>query len=827
MLLTGAPSAFAMGGCPNEGLRGENRSLALPDCRAYELVTPPFKAGELPFSFAFNDSRMLYSSLGGFDEPGDNTTSAGSAYLAGRGTGGWSTGPIELSSTEFLNQYNTAESNPIRDVSRDLGGVVFARAPSSSNVIDQRLYISHPGQAGGGLTQIGPMVPPAAVAVWGRGTAENRESPEVEYAAGSPDLSHVLFTSFRFTISKPGANYFLWPGNTTVAHASLYEYVGGGHSGAGSDVPALVGVSDGRTVVDGNTIPAGQVISQCGSVLGGANLEDRSFETYNAISERSTVAEEDEGIPVASEEGARVLFTAPKAGCVGRNAAGEEVTGEGPFVDQLFARVNGTHTVSISEPTKAACSECDTAEAEEPTLPGNVEAANLLQADFQGASSDGSRVYFLSRQQLLPGSVKEATNLYEYDFRATPGKQVKLIATNMAEREEGGVPNAGVLRIAADGSRVYFVSTAPPLASNLDTSGASALPGADNLYVYDTASGRYTFIAALSASDSADWKPRDAQRQAAATPDGGFLLFASTNHLTPDAAGSFVQLYRYDARAGEANAIAEEEGHPATGTPLARVTIGEEGYNNNGNMAALEAPQLVAPLYATYDLAYPQGLSITNDGSKVFFTDSLGLTPLALNNRCLETLPEESEGHCYPGVHFNLGVARNVYEYESGHVYLISDGADRHIGQDGSSTIGLEGTTPSGSTVIFGTADQLIPADTDTGRDFYSATVDGGFPTPTAPSECQGESCQGPLPPAPVSATPASTNIFGQGNLGAPALAPPPPPVKPPATLAQRLASALKACHAIRSRAKRVKCETLAHRKYKPTAHKATRHTHR
>src|SRR5580704_15981956 len=198
LLVCGCVPAWASGGCPNEQLRQENGSGELPDCRAYELVTPPFKAGELPFVFAFDESgpshepSLYFSSLGGFGGAGDNTTPGGSVYLANRESGGWSSEPAEVAASEFFGQYSVGEA--IWDTSRDLSTVVYVRAPSSSKVVDQRLYLEHPGV---GVQEVGPMIPSAAVAAWSKTNAENAERPEVEYAGGSPDLSHILFNDER------------------------------------------------------------------------------------------------------------------------------------------------------------------------------------------------------------------------------------------------------------------------------------------------------------------------------------------------------------------------------------------------------------------------------------------------------------------------------------------------------------------------------------------------------------------------------------------------------------------------------------------------------
>jgi hypothetical protein len=341
-----------------------------------------------------------------------------------------------------------------------------------------------------------------------------------------------------------------------------------------------------------------------------------------------------------------------------------------------------------------------------------------------------------------------------------------------------------VMRVCENGSRVYFVSTGV-YSSNRDAKGETAQSGMDNMYLYNTVTNQYVFVAALSPSDDIDWSEDDEKRDAEATFDGGFLLFASRGDLTPDASGSGVQLYRFDAEAGEEKARTEAEGRSDATGSLVRVTIGNDGYNADGNAPA-QVTEFPLQSFWGESVAHPPVLSMSEDGSEVFFTSSLALTPQAalLNNVCAQNSTE-----CYPA---GPGWVRNVYEYEDGHVYLISDGQDEQSVFEGSTTE-LFGTTPSGDDVIFQTADSLVPQDGDTQIDIYDARVDGGFPGPSG-SRCEGEACLGPVQGAPAFSTPGSTAFSGSGNP-APALAQQPAStVKPPAQAHKRKKAKAKKC---------------------------------
>jgi hypothetical protein len=706
LAVVGATPALGVGdanrtSCPGVTEASSGFRAYLPDCRAYEMVSPPYKEGAYVSSEVFSEAEVAGGaplvtgrSLGAFG--GDpNTPSLFNDYEFVRGAGGWQTVPVDPSPSEYVANPTLATTSAAFLVAGSGDALMLLRRPSES-VWASNAYVVDPGST---PKLIGPMLPPSTIPPGSQGSPYDALQLPLALGGATEDLTHFLY---YIRHGRPDT----WPGDTTLSDqpteiaSSLYEYVGGGHSGSAGDAPKLVGVSDGSTVVNGVALPAGALISQCGVWLGGtAKVAGDGTVGQNAI----------------SRDGETVFFTATEGGCIG---TGEDAgaVGSGPSANEIFARVGGEKTVAISEPTSSDCAQC--------------EESTPMDAAFDGASRDGSRVFFSTEQHLLPGA--EGVSIFEYDFDAEEGNRVSLVAANIG--------SGGITALSADGSRLYYVSNGAGPDDLLVAHFTCPEGGVDCLAPVEHAS----FIATLSSLDAAEWSSNwESRPNMNLTPDGTHLVFTSHMDL-PGGGKTFTtqQVYLYDAVSGE----------------LRRVSIGAKGYNHNGEVeertSGIPTAQLGNQLRSAQRVGdgLDQHPAISDDGSVVVFESTVALTPLAVEHE------EEIEG--------NPVWTTNLYEYRDGEVFLISDGRSSANIENlrGSRLLGV---SASGRDLLFTTVGRLVSQDQDEQADVYDAREGGGF-VEEAPPRCEGEECQGSQRSSPVFGAPASATLTGEGNLVSP-----------------------------------------------------------
>jgi hypothetical protein len=634
----------------------------------------------------------------------------GTTYTLKREPGGWAATPIAPAVAEFPGQFFiTGEPGD--------GSSLWALHTPQQSVHAHNLYLRSPT---GAFTKVGPLWQASATA--GPPSNAGSELGATRVVGATEDFSHVLF------ILPSGAAYegkrVLFPGDRTLNGNSLYAY-----SGVDNAEPTLVGVSGGAG--------SSTLISECGTTFGGVNSE------YNAI----------------SRDGETIFFTPTAGECEGENEAGEFVTATGPTVAEVYARIGMRETLAISEPSltvpgRECTGECAEAQNEEN---GHTRSA----ATFVGASDDGSRVFFLTSQQLVNADKDTTRDLYEAVISDGAVSALRLVsATPSGEAAEV----RGISRISPNASSVYFVASGV-LAENAGAAvdpetgvPQTATPGAPNLYVYRD--GHLTFVATLSEADTVDWRATE-ERPVQTTPDGSHLLFLSHAQLTlgDKSIEAAPQLFEYDAQTAE----------------LARVSVGEEGYAENGNIlsfpneTAEENYQRVLQrdIQEAHSFEFDRharngALNMSDDGSTIVFSSTAQLTPGAFS----------AAGGC-----------TTVYEYKSsgsignGTVHLASDGRDvqPNIEDCGAE---FDAMDASGTNVLLDTADQLTGADTNTQRDIYDVRVDGGFAVSQLLGSCEAEGCRGPLTPTPSSPAAMSATQAAGENV-APVAAPPAPPARP------------------------------------------------
>jgi hypothetical protein len=733
----------------------------LPDGRAYELVTPVDKGTAddmfaLPLEdsveFQNKDVGFASESGGGFlleTRAAFGASPAGefNAYVFSRGSAGWRTTTLASPSLGVQNIPGTV-FDPF-DLSRV--GVDDTSGSFASPAGAQRLSLL--GAPGGPYAKLHADAP-----LTGLEQQHGERGEETKIVGGSRDLGHVVLESLGHALA-PGAEK-----QDAGTHA-LYETAGAGECGPETANCTLLNVNG-----------EGTLLNRCGAVLGlGGGIYGGA--THNAV----------------SADGSRVFFTAPDPGGF-RSVSGPGCwNGAAVNTPQLYLRTGG-QTVEVSEPE-----------------PGAPEATRH-PALYVGASEDGSRVFFLSEAELTKDDAGiHDPELYEYDLHKPVGERLTRVSRGESGSAAGGVFT--VPAVSADGSAVYFMANGL-LASNQGADGTHASPGncegrgfegTCNLYRYDTNTATTTYLAMVEMNDYPNiagtgwWHSLPAIGIEVAlysganwytTPDGRFLLFASTRELTGystvAAPGSLCFIPRTQ---GEHNGrCAEVYRYDSASASLSCVSCNPSG-----------APPVNNALFARSAIEQPSAgpvRAMSDDGSYVFFDTADALVPQDKN----KTL--------------------DVYEWHNGRVSLVSSGKDKapsfFLGQ---SAAEIGGVHVEAANVFFGTHASLVPQDTGDSGDVYDARIcaqaDPCIKPPAGETaQCEGDACQHP-PPAPIDATPGSLTFSGAGNL---LLQPPPPPVGRTAAQirAEKLAKALKACKKDKAKKKRASCEKNAHKRYGP-----------
>jgi len=215
-----APSARAAG-CPNEAIRAEQGAagLALPDCRAYELVTP----GSPPFISTDGGVGGARASTNGdglayFTRyPSDAANRSGYRYLTTRAASGWSTEDLGPQDTPWSSL--TIDCEQGWDFSPDLSKSILAdgwKASAGDGECGESEEVLAPGAPKGYanlyLREGGPGTPFRLV----NATPEGAAPANAILNGYTPDLSHILFSEEApLTQGAPSGNaLYEWSAGT-------------------------------------------------------------------------------------------------------------------------------------------------------------------------------------------------------------------------------------------------------------------------------------------------------------------------------------------------------------------------------------------------------------------------------------------------------------------------------------------------------------------------------------------------------------------------------------------------------------------------------------
>jgi hypothetical protein len=530
------------GNCPNEAVRIQQQSTYLPDCRAYEMVSPVDKNGtdvQNVLKFGHDGEGAAWLSLGAYAD--GNGANAEVPYVAARGVdGSWST-------TSFFPEQPAGEYRP--GLLGLFGGYAFPDDFSSMLEVsggpldlldqDEKFF----GAFWKGYSDI-YRVGPDRKAVW---ISRNTEGPTPNEFADAPlrgmssDGSTIFFESAEaLAAGAPAAD--LECANSSVPQTcNLYRWQSGqviyvgydqenqplaGGSGLGS---SLTGAGPGSG--SAGDLPDSNAVSADGSsfVYGGRVNSGDPEQVYLRRSDGSIVR----------------ISSSHRSDNAGDPSSGATFVATTGGLSAVFIR--STDRLTDDAPVGGGDYRYDV--ASEVLSFSNIDEAQSAPATVSGfvrASDDGRYVYFVAAQAMAPGATAGRPNLYvksptgvHFIAKLNPGE---LKAVLRLRGGDAGAPEYTTTALSGDGSRLVFETT------------LCGSEGCLQVYLYDADSKTLQCVSCNPARpiSSGDARITSASEfNGVTTPQaisssGERVTFTSTESLLPQDQNVVADVYQWD-----------------------------------------------------------------------------------------------------------------------------------------------------------------------------------------------------------------------------------------------------------------------------------------
>jgi hypothetical protein len=695
--------------CPNQSFR-TGPGAALPDCRAYEQVSPVDKGGnsvvgQVGFNEAAADGHAaVFGSYQPLPSSGGSATAP--AYVASRGSSAWSYDgalPAGQSASELGRDdqlrvsLSAVESNSGDNLfSTDLGD--FSRqpllsVPQAGDLLPNPQFAADTGHfifeaQGAGLTPDAVDPGPSKTNLY------DYDHGELSLAGRVP-----AFPATSCDDSPSG------PGPACVAPA--------GGSFAGSYL--AVGVGD--LTSDGGFSGGGykqDTISADGSkVFFTEGDTGRLYERYNKTETVQINADQGGNDPNGHKPAA--FLAATPSGSMVYFASCEKLT---PGSTAVSTAAN--ECLSSAQGQDLYAYDTATGDLRDLTVDPNGSDAHGAQVQgILGASPDGHYVYFAANGDLDGAGPAAAGNC----------------------DTSGNFTGSCGLYLHHDGATTFVARLG----------GDSAYPGI---------------------GDSLDWTPAPsatpATERTARVAADGTLLFGSTRSLTgyandglcgstdfsngePQAFGPCVEFFRFDPAVNSGDGGLDCVSCSPTGAPaLGNAFLNSSQQRGNAGLELLTSQGILTR-------------NLSADGNRVFFETADKLLPADTNGdagcpnqkaspqfrRCQDVYEWEAEG----------SGSCHSHAQDGGCLYLLSLGTSDQPSF-------FDDASASGDDAFIYTGSPLVPQDQDQLTDLYDVRVDGGLPSQyqVVPPACTGDVCQGTPSGAPAVSTAASVTFAGPGN---------------------------------------------------------------